>query len=330
MKILQLTLMALVASLVCSGAEAADMPTAPGQKIPVILDTDIGDDIDDTWALGFLLRSPELDLKLVVGDHGKTLYRAKLLAKFLETAGRSDVPVGIGLDVNRHGDGLQAAWVADYNLNKYPGKIHPDGVRALIETIMRSPGQVTVIAIGPLPNIKAALALEPRIAEKARFVGMHGSVRRGYGGSKDPAAEYNVKEDVAACRDALSAKWPVVITPLDTCGLVHLKGDNYRRVRESRSPVAKAIVENYKVWSDANARSGQNMPFETQSTTLFDTVAVYLAFSERWLQMEELGIRVDEKGFTIPDPSAKKMRAALDWTDREAFERFLSDRVAGD
>ena len=38
-------------------------------KIPVILDTDIGDDIDDTWALGFLLRSPEFDVKLVVGDH---------------------------------------------------------------------------------------------------------------------------------------------------------------------------------------------------------------------------------------------------------------------
>ena len=68
--------------------------------IPVIFDTDIGDDIDDTWALGLLLRSPELDVKLAVGDNGKPEYRAKLLAKFLERAGRSDVPVGVGLDVN--------------------------------------------------------------------------------------------------------------------------------------------------------------------------------------------------------------------------------------
>ena len=68
--------------------------------IPVIFDTDIGDDIDDTWALGFLLRCPELDLKLAVGDNGKPEYRAKLLARFLERAGRGDVPVGIGLDVN--------------------------------------------------------------------------------------------------------------------------------------------------------------------------------------------------------------------------------------
>lgn len=324
---LAIALLALGVNCFCG--LAADSSVVPVRKIPVIFDTDIGDDIDDTWALGFLLRCPELDLKLVVGDNGKTLYRTKLLARFLEIAGRSDVPVGIGLDVNRHGDGPQAAWISDYNLNRYPGKIYPDGVRAMIETIMTSTEPVTIIATGPVPNIKGALALEPRIAEKARFVGMHGSVRRGYGGSKDPAPEYNVKEDIPACREALSAKWPVVITPLDTCGLVHLKGDDYKRVRESRDPIAKAIIENYKVWSDSNARAGRVMPFETQSTTLFDTVAVYLAFSEQWLQMEELGLRVDDKGFTVPDPTAKKIRAALEWTDKAAFEKFLSERVAG-
>ena len=69
------------------------------KKIPVIFDTDIGGDIDDTWALGFLLKSPELDVKLVVGDMGHNLYRASLLAKFLEQANRTDIPIGIGLDV---------------------------------------------------------------------------------------------------------------------------------------------------------------------------------------------------------------------------------------
>ncbi len=47
---------------------AADKGSVKGARIPVILDTDIGGDIDDTWALGLLLKSPELDLKLVVGD----------------------------------------------------------------------------------------------------------------------------------------------------------------------------------------------------------------------------------------------------------------------
>ena len=65
------------------------------RKIPVILDTDIGDDIDDTWALAMLLNSPELDLKLVVTEEGNTPSRAKIAARLLEIAGRTDVPVGI-------------------------------------------------------------------------------------------------------------------------------------------------------------------------------------------------------------------------------------------
>jgi hypothetical protein len=102
---------------------AAEDSQAAGKKIPVILDTDIGDDIDDTWALGMLLKCPELDLKLVVSDYGKAQYRAKLLAKFLQVAGRTDVAVGVGLDIDPRGEAGQAAWVKDYDLKSYPGKV---------------------------------------------------------------------------------------------------------------------------------------------------------------------------------------------------------------
>src|SRR6185312_15639239 len=125
------------------------------EKTPVILDTDIGDDIDDTWALGLLLQSPELDLKLVVGDYGKAIYRAKLLAKFLTVTGHGDVPVGIGL----HPDdpkGNQSKWIEGYDLNSYPGKVYNDGVKAIIDTLMSSPKQVTIIAIAPSPNLAEA------------------------------------------------------------------------------------------------------------------------------------------------------------------------------
>ena len=137
--------------------------------IPVIFDTDIGDDIDDTWALGFLLRCPELDLKLAVGDNGKPEYRAKLLARFLERAGRSDVPVGIGLDVNPKKGVRQADWIKGYDLKAYPGKVHADGVQAIIDTIMKSPRPVTIIAVGPVQNIAEALKREPEIAEPRPF-----------------------------------------------------------------------------------------------------------------------------------------------------------------
>jgi inosine-uridine nucleoside N-ribohydrolase len=177
-----------LSSGLCSAAEAAESsPSAPpAGKIPVILDTDIGDDIDDTWALALLLKSPELDVKLVVSDRGDTVYRAKVIARLLEVAGRTDIPVGIGVRESDNG-GRQAAWVADYDLASYPGTVHADGVAALIETIMKSPQPMTLICIGPVPNIRVALERRPEIANRARFVGMHGSVRKGYNGGPEPS-----------------------------------------------------------------------------------------------------------------------------------------------
>ena len=90
--------------------------------IPVILDTDIGDDIDDTWALGFLLRCPELDLKLVVGDNGKVEYRARLLARFLERAGRTNVAVGLGVHVERKNNQRQEEWIKGYDSKRIRAK----------------------------------------------------------------------------------------------------------------------------------------------------------------------------------------------------------------
>jgi inosine-uridine nucleoside N-ribohydrolase len=176
-------LLILVAAAVSRPVEAqsagASEAAAAVKRIPVILDTDIGDDIDDTWALGLALRSPELDVRLVVGDQGKSDYRARLIAKFLETAGRTDVAVGVGLESNAMGDGPQSPWIEGYRLRDYPGTVRRDGVQAIIDTIMQSDEPVTLIAVGPLPNIAEALKREPAIAQRARFVGMHGSVRLG-------------------------------------------------------------------------------------------------------------------------------------------------------
>ena len=77
----------LGSTLTSLSASAADLQSAKLAPVPVILDTDIGDDIDDTWALALLLKSTELNLKLVVSDYGEAQYRARLLAKLLERAG---------------------------------------------------------------------------------------------------------------------------------------------------------------------------------------------------------------------------------------------------
>ena len=300
----------------------------PTKRIPVILDTDIGTDIDDTWALVMLLNSPELDLKLVVTDTGDTTYRAKLAAKLLEIGGRTDIPVGIGLYLpDLPGNlSMQADWVEDYDLTTYPGTIHEDGVDILIDTIMNSPEPVTLICIGAVPNIAAALEREPRIAQRTRFVGMHGSVRRGYGGKAEVVAESNVRVDPEACQKAFTADWDMTITPLDTCGLIRLTGERYQLVQNCQTPLAQALMENYRIWAAARP-FGTHFDANTESSVLYDTVAVYLAFAQDLLLMEDLGIRVTDTGYTVIDDEAKVIHCATGWKDQEAFEDLLVARL---
>lgn len=312
----------LLNTVVQTPAQQATEDGEEPQAVPVIFDTDIGDDIDDTWALVMALRSPELDVKLVMTDHGKADYRARIMGRILEIAGRTDVPIGLGVG-GREGSGRQAAWVEGYALADYPGTVHEDGVGAMIETIMTSPVPVTVLCIGPVPNIPAALERQPRIVENARFVGMHGSLRRGYGGSENVSAEYNVRANPAACRAAFEPGWDVTITPLDTCGIIRLDGERFRRLYESDDPLLQALMENYRVW----ARS--NLDPTSRSSVLFDTVAVYLAFSEDLLMIEELPVVVSDDGFTRIDEAGTTIRAATEWKDLDAYLDFLVDRLSG-
>jgi len=315
-----LFLFTIAGTLIGSSSHGAE--SAP-ERIPVILDTDIGDDIDDTWALAFLLKSPEIDLKLVVGDNYKALYRARIIAKFLQAAGQTDLPVGIGLKPEDKAGGGQSKWVETYDLASYPGKVHPDGVQAIIDTIMSSPTPVTLLAIGPVPNLAEALRRQPDIAKRARFVGMHGAVRKGYDGNPKPAAEYNVKQDAKSCQAVFTAPWDMTITPLDTCGLVRLRDAKYAKVRDSNDPIAKALIENYRIWCGNDPKRA-----DSGSSILFDTVAAYLCFSNQLLKMEQLSIRVTDDGMTVIDPQGKPMNVATSWSDMAAFEDLLAQRLA--
>ena len=301
---------------------------AAARPIPVVLDTDIGDDIDDTFALLMLVRSPELDLRLLVTDFGDTHYRARLAAKLLEAMGRADVPIGIGLRQNEKG-GAQSEWLGSYALSQYPGKVHADGVQALIDTVMGADEPITIVAIGPAPNLEAALAREPRIARRARFVGMYGSLYHGVAGAPKPVAEWNVRSAVSAFRRMLEAPWAMRITPLDTCGLVRLTGPRWARVLAARDPGTRALVENNRVWCRARPEICGPDPAraDRDTTTLFDTVAVYLAFSDELLRVEETGVRVDDTGMTIPDAAAPKRSWAVEWKDLGRYEDLLVERL---
>ena len=288
-------------------------------KIPVVLETDIGGDIDDTWALTMLLRSPDLDIKLVNTTDGQAEYRAKVIAKLLTVAGRTDIPVGLG-EGGRTGAGGQQAWVKDYKLTDYPGKVHQDGAGALIDLIEKSPEPITVIAIGPLTTSAAALKRRPEIAPKAFFVGMDGSIHVGYNGGK-PVAEWNVKANAPAARTVLSAPWRhITITPLDTCDLVKVSGERFRKLKESKDPLVQAMLENYRIWAKKKTIDQLQV-----SSTLFDTAAVYLAYpgSHSLMKMETLSIKVTDDGFTRIDAAGQPMSVAIAWNDLGGFHDLL-------
>jgi inosine-uridine nucleoside N-ribohydrolase len=296
------------------------------KKIPVIFDTDIGDDIDDTWALAMLLRSPEFDIKLITTGVGDTSAKAKIVAKMLEVAGRTDIPIGIGLPCGDMNKGhRQDQWVSSYKLSSYPGTIHQDGVQALIDTVMDSPELITIIAVGPLPNVSAALEREPRIAEKAQFIGMHGSVRRGYDGKHQVDKEYNVVTFVKAAQKVFTADWDMTITPLDTCGIVRLEGAKYKKVFESDKPLARAVIANYRAWT--KSQGWEEAEVNTASSTLYDTVGVYLAISTELVRMERLPILVTDDGYTAIDDKGKTVDCATKWKDLDAFEDLLVGRL---
>ncbi|MCS6994186.1 MAG: nucleoside hydrolase [Anaerolineales bacterium] len=295
--------------------------------IPVILDTDIGTDIDDTWALAMLLNCPELDPRLITTVSGDTTYRAHLTAKFLQAAGRTDIPIGIGIGHPEGSLNFQQPWLEGFDPAAYPGTIYPDGVQAILDVVAASPQPVTVISIGVATNVASALQRNPALAAKCRFVGMHGSVYVGYGGQPGAVPESNVRYDVESLRKVFAAPWlEKIITPLDTCGLVILEGERYQRVYRSQKPALRALIENYEIW--AKLVTWMTVDYtDSKSSTLFDTVAIYLAYSFDLLEMERIRLRITDDGLTLPDPEGDEVLAALRWRDLDAFYDHLVERL---
>ena len=302
-------------------------------RIPVILDTDIGTDIDDTWALAHLLRCPELDPKLILTGAGDIPFRTAITARFLYVSGRSDIPIGRGVaswgtDPSHRN---QEPWIKGYDPADYPGEIAEDGVGLMIRIIEESPVPVTIIAIGPAVNLAAALARAPGIASHCRLVGMFGSFEVGYSGALPASAETNVRLAPEAFRAVMAAPWiDVLLTPLDTCNFAILDGQNYHRIWcATDDPMLRALIENYCIFAPRVTWMHCDF-FTLRSTVLFDCVAVYLAYAEDFVKTEEMRFNITGDGFTVRDEAGDfTARIALEWRDLEAFHDHLTERLLG-
>ena len=294
---------------------------------PLIIDTDIGTDIDDTFALIMALNSPEIDLRLVSTTTGDTPYRSKLTAKILEACGRTDITVATGIyqtwpDSHR----TQQNWLNDHAPAALKVQTISDGINAIITTIRSSTVPVTLLCIGPLTNIYAALLAAPDIAGRCHFVGMFGSIDKGFEGKEGALPEYNVVTDIPAARAVFSAKWlSMTITPLYTCGTPLFNRERLQRLLKSPFPRAKVLSENLLAWNKNKIWSpGYSLE---ESLTPFDTVALYLAYSEEFLSVENMKLSIADDGMLVRYPSGNTIRVAIAWENEKAFLDHLTERL---
>ena len=226
--------------------KAQQIATAPPQL--VIIDTDIGDDIDDAFAVALALKSPELKILGVTTTFGDTELRAQLLDRFLADTGSSDIPVAAGPATKNENVLTQAAYA-----RRAAERKHADGADFILKQIRAHPGEITLIAIGPLFTVQAAIERDPATFRKLkRVVFMGGSIYRGYGedstGKQRPAEpEWNIDRNPAGARALLAASVPVFMMPLDSTQ-VHLETSEREAIFSHGSPVTDQVTLLYHQW----------------------------------------------------------------------------------
>ncbi|MCU1269460.1 MAG: hypothetical protein JWN74_754 [Acidobacteriaceae bacterium] len=303
-------------SMLCLAQSTPTQHSTQPEKI--IIDTDIGDDVDDAFAVALALRSPELQILGISTTFGDTETRAKLLDRLLSEAGRADIPVAVGISNAQIQTSLSQRAYAEGGHFARPS--HPLAVDFILDQIRRYPGEITLVAIGPLVNIGALIDKDAATFRKLRrVVLMGGSIERGYGDlgyakPHGPEAEWNIKNDIASAQKLFASGMPIFMMPLDS---TQLKLDEVKRafLFQAGTPITDALTLLYHEW-------GQETP------TLFDPMTIAYIVDPKLCPVKPMHITIDEKGFTRAVAGAPNAQVCMD-SDPESFFRFYIPRVSG-
>jgi len=310
---LQVTAPEISWRLRCAATNPDPQPAGGRPMMRVILDTDLGTDIDDAYALAFLLGCPEVELVGVTTVNGATGRRANLARALLDLGGRQEVPVLAGRAGK--GDPQEVSGQLDWG-DRHVSRPPPQGdaVAWMVRTIMAAPGQITLLAIGPLCNVGAALQMEPRLAGKVRrLVLMAGSVRKGYHGAPPPIPEYNIKCDLPAAQAVFSAPWQPLVVPLDVTMSMVLDAPRRRTIAAAGGPLGAALAELYATWAP-------------RDPILHDPLAAALMIRRDLGALEPLRLVVEEDGLTRETPGTPNALVCLQ-APPPAFLDFFVSRV---
>jgi inosine-uridine nucleoside N-ribohydrolase len=289
----------------------------------VIIDTDIGDDIDDAFAIGLALQSPELQILGITTAWGNTPLRARVAERFLREAGHREIPVAVGPE-KYPAKGTLTLSQAKYGEREPERKLR-GAVEFLLEQIRRHPGEITLIAIGPETNLGAAIDQDAETFRKLkRVVLMGGSVYRGYDGfayptvPPKPQPEWNILCDVDAARKVFASGVPLYMMPLDSTQ-IKLQELERARLFANGSGLTDALAVLYHQWAYVTKQ---------ETPTMFDALAVGYAIRPELCPMRAMRLGISEDGSTKVEEGAANAQVCLK-SDSDAFLEFYLGRVVG-
>ncbi len=325
----------------------AAAPALSQQPLKIVFDTDFAyPPQDDAMALFFVLNSPELDIlgiTTVAGNKSRNVATADVL-KVLEVTGRTEIPVfegaasplvheGTEWDTRRHG-----GWYSNPAAPEPPGgfatKKAESGtaVDFLVRTVMQNPGQVTVLAIGPLTNIAMAIRQEPELVRTVRqLVIMGGAIASlpDGAGNHTPNAEFNFYVDPEAAQIVLRSGMPIVLSPLNISRKARFTKEWYDKVVAVDTPITRLV-------KDRLGPGFQQRP--DRSSFMYDQIAAVTLIDPTLMKTVDLYVDVDANhgpnygvsvGATQPWPGgerARKMQVQTD-LDFDTFIRLYVERI---
>jgi purine nucleosidase len=286
----------------------------------VLIDTDIGGDIDDAYAIGLALQSPELRILGITTEFVDTTLEARLTSRFLKETGHSDIPVAVGTPKQVPPKGVLSQ--ARYAERAPAGVTYPNAVDFLLQQIRLHPGEITLIAIGPETNIGAAIDRDIATFRKLkRVVIMGGSIYRGYNPANTyrinmtPSLEYNIAMDPGAAQKLFTSGVPLYVMPTDS---TQIKLEELRRgeIFSGGTPMTDALTLLTEEWSHG-----------LQATpTLNDAVAVAYVLDPDLCPVVPMNLRVDAAGATKVEPGTPNAGVCLH-SDSDQFFDFVMPRI---
>ena len=290
------------------------IPVLLAAAVPVIVDTDIGTDIDDAFALALALRSPEIELRAVTTVSADAYTRALIVCRMLDRTGHAGIPVASGRPQRPVPETKgQYQYGLETDFSKRPvAELAPEFLYRMLKA---DPGKLTLVTIGDLTNVGRLLADHPEAKPWIQRIAiMGGAVRVGYNGKPPASWEWNIRSDVKAAQVVFSSGVPLIVAPLDATTMVKLEEPMRARIFGSGTPLGRELQALYKLW-------GKTTP------TLFDPVALALSFNESFCTFEDLRLEVDAEGVTREVAGRPNARVALS-IRRDDFVKWYVERIA--